>query len=147
WRKTLRGWSVAFAVGLALAGTTLAAQSSGATLARGLALLAGLGVAYVLLALRAARTGSARYAHAYLLVLCLAASAAPLHAQGSVVLLSVAFSRIGFFGPSRSASVAWAFVMTRGVFSTFAWFEDFSRAGVPDAPGQGGFAAGFAILL
>ena len=69
WRKTLRGWSVAFTVGLALAGATLAAQTSGATLARGLALLAGLGAAYAVLALRAARTGSARYAHAYLLVL------------------------------------------------------------------------------
>lgn len=147
WRKTLRGWSVAFAVGLALAGTTLAAQSSGATLARGLALLAGLGVAYVLLALRAARTGSARYAHAYLLVLCLVTTAATLNAQGSVVLLFVAYSQIWFFGPSRTASVAWTLVMTLGVFGTFAWFADFSRAGVHDALVQGGFAAGFAILL
>ncbi|NLF04156.1 MAG: sensor histidine kinase [Actinomycetales bacterium] len=134
-------------MGITFTGVILGLDTSGAMLARGLALLAVLAAAYAALGWPAARTGSARLAHAYLVVLCLVTAASAANAPISVILLFVAFSQIWFFGPSRTVGVIYSLALSVLVFGGLAWVAGLTATDIRDAAVQAGFAAGFAILL
>src|SRR5690554_346067 len=148
WRTTLRAWTLAFVVGLALTAVALVLMSpSGANLVRGLVIVAGIGAAYAFLGYPAARRGSAGLAHAYLAAVCVLTPLATLNAPISAILLFISYSHIWFFATSRRLAVVLTLVLTAGVFGGFAWLEDFSERGTRDAVVQGLFAAAFATLL
>ncbi len=145
WRRTVRAWTVAFAGAVALTTVALGLQVTGVPLGRGLALLGVLVLAYLALGWPAARSGSARLAHGYLVVLCLVTTASTLNAPISVILLFLAYSQIWFFGPSRLVGAAYTVVLTVGVFGGFAWATEPRDVG--SVVLQGLLAAGFATLL
>ena len=148
WRATLRGWTIAFGVGMTLAAAVVVVQvDDGGVVTRTLLLLAGIVVGYVLLAVPAARRGDARLAHAYLALVCVLTSLAVVSAPISVVLLFIVYAQVWFFGSSRRVSLLFTLALTIGVFGGFAWLEDFSPTATRDSLVQGAFAALFSTLL
>jgi signal transduction histidine kinase len=116
WVRTVVGWHIAFWAVLAVAGVGTAAAwtsdaSSGWDLVALTALL-GLGIAYALLAVPAARGGSRGRARAYLALLCLAVGVAVSASPQAGFLLFIAYPQAWFFGGPRREAVAWAVALT-----------------------------------
>ncbi|SFB01717.1 sensor histidine kinase [Cellulomonas marina] len=116
WRRTMRGWDLAFyalalVVGVPTAVSALRPPGSATSLLAVAALLV-LVVAYVLLGRRAALQGRPRGADAYLVVLVVVTGVATWSGDFGFVLLFIAYSQVWFFSRRRSAGVAWCVALT-----------------------------------
>lgn len=148
WRSTLKVWTVAFAGGMVLAaGVVVVQEDDAGAVGRALLLLAGIAVAYVLLAVPATRRGDSRLAHTYLAIVCVLTTLSVVNAPISVVLLFIVYAQVWFFGSTRLIALGFTLLLTIGVFGGFAWLGDFSPAASHDAVVQGAFAAIFSTLL
>ncbi|MCB2174710.1 MAG: sensor histidine kinase [Actinomycetales bacterium] len=149
WRRTVRGWDVAFYLMLALtAAGVVVTRPTTVSLTVALAALAALAVAYQLAGHRAAMSGSMRLAASYLAVLFVVV---PVVASASVagsVLLFIAYSQIWFFAPNRRTGILLVVGMTLVAFTAIGYqaqvrtAEDFASLAT-----QGGVTILFAVLL
>ncbi len=149
WRRTLRGWDVAFYLMLALtAAGVVAARPTTTSLAVLLAALAFLAAAYHFVGHRAAASGNMRLAAVYLAVLFVVV---PVVASASVagsVLLFIAYSQIWFFAPRRRTGILLVVAMTAVAFTAIGYQAQVRTAGdVAALATQGGVTILFAVLL
>lgn len=149
WRRTLRGWDVAFYLMLGLtAAAVVVTRPTTVSLTVAVAALAALAVAYQLLGHRAAASGSVRLAGAYLAVLFVMV---PVVASASVagsVLLFIAYSQIWFFAPKRRTGIVLVVAMTVVAFTAIGYQAQVrTAADVAELATQGGVTILFAVLL
>lgn len=149
WRRTLRGWDVAFALMLGLtAAAVVVTRPTTVSLTVALAALAVLAVAYLLMGHRAAASGSVRLAGAYLAVLFVVV---PVVASASVagsVLLFIAYSQIWFFAPKRRTGILLVVAMTVVSFTAIGYQAHVrTAADFASLATQGGVTILFAVLL
>lgn len=149
WRRTVRGWDIAFylMLGLTAAGVIVTRPTT-VSLTVALTALAALVVAYQLMGHRAAVTGNVRLAAAYLAVLFVVA---PIVASASIagsVLLFIAYSQIWFFAPKRRTGILLVVGMTVVVFTAIGYQAQVrTAADVASLATQGGVTILFAVLL
>jgi signal transduction histidine kinase len=149
WRRTVRGWDIAFylMLGLTAAGVVVTRPTT-VSLTVSLAALAALVVAYQLMGHRAAVTGNVRLAAAYLAVLFVVV---PIVASASIagsVLLFIAYSQIWFFAPRRRTGILLVVGMTVVAFTAIGYQAQVrTAADVASLATQGGVTILFAVLL
>jgi signal transduction histidine kinase len=149
WRRSVRGWDVAFYLMIALtAAAVVVTRPTALPFAIALVALAVLAVAYQVLGHRAAMTGSTRLSAAYLVVLFVVV---PVVAGASVagsVLLFIAFSQIWFFAQTRRVGVTLVVAMTVVTFTAIGLEEHVRTPGdIASLLTQGGVTVLFAVLL
>ncbi|WP_225752973.1 sensor histidine kinase [Actinotalea sp. Marseille-Q4924] len=150
WKRTQRGWDLAFYALSAITAAALLTQERATTteLVWGTATVVGLVAAYVAVGRRAARTGDRVLVAVYLTVLVVAALVLTVTNDVGSLLLFVAYSQVWYFAESRRAGVVVSVVLTIGVFGAIAL-----REGITDARDmgvlatQGGVSLAFAVLL
>ncbi|CAM5783233.1 sensor histidine kinase [Cellulomonas persica] len=148
WRRSMRGWDVAFWVMV----TTSAAFTvpTAGTVHAVVGALAGfvvLVVAYQLLGRRGAHRGDARLTQAYLVVLVLVTSYETGLGELGIVLLFVAYSQVWFFALTRVHGVLWAVALTIGVIVATALRVEAQPHELPAIAGQATLGLVFSLAL
>ena len=150
WRRTLRGWDIAFYVMwvLGVGAFLVDGPDHGRPLGVGLVAFAVLLVAYAALGHRAARIGDLRLALAYLAVMFACVVAIVTQSPTGSLLLFIAYSQIWYLAPSRRVGVALTVVLSILIFGTIAVLEDVdSPAEIGELVTQAGIAIAFSVLL
>ena len=119
WRRTSRGWDLAFYVGLVIALFSIAI-GGGAGAVPSAAITVAIAVTYTVLGRRAVRDGDGRLSLVYLVILVVLTSAAVYFQAFGTLLLFVAYSQIWYLGTSRRQSVWLCVALTVGVFGALA---------------------------
>jgi signal transduction histidine kinase len=148
WRRSLRGWDVAFYAMTAVSAASIAnARPGAASLAVALGALGLLVVAYTTIGRLAARRGDARLAGAYLAVLIVVVVVVVRAEMLGAVLLFIAYSQIWFFSTTRLRGVLLSTVLTVGTASAMAVRSGADREVLLEIAGQMGVALVFAVTL
>lgn len=148
WRRSLRGWDVAFyALTVVCASSIANARPDAASAAVAFGALAILVVAYTLLGRRAARTGDERLAGAYLAVLVVVVVVVVRAELVGAVLLFIAYSQIWFFSTTRRRGVVLSVVLTLGTAAAMALRTQGDGEVLLAIAGQMGVALLFAVTL
>ncbi|HEY3436841.1 MAG TPA: sensor histidine kinase [Actinotalea sp.] len=148
WSKSLRRWDIAFYLMALIGGAALLVDGNtprDTALAVG-ALVVMVG-AYTFVGRRAARTGDARLAMAYLALLLASTVVVVRFDPTGTVLLFIAYSQIWFFSSSRRAGAIACGVLSVGLVAAIWLHEGLRSDLLPQIATQAALGLAFAILL
>lgn len=150
WARSRRGWDLAFYAmwALGVAAFLIERPDRAPSVALGLSMLGVLLVAYLVLGRRAAATGDARIALAYLAVMFTSVTVLVSASETGTLLLFVAYSQVWYFASTRRIGVVLTIVLTAAVFTTLGMRAGLSSLGEAGSLlAQGSLAVAFSVLL
>ena len=148
WVRSLRGWDLTFYGMCAISAATLVLVSTGArTLAIGLAALAVMVAAYVVLGRRGALRGDHRLTTAYLAVMMVAVTVAVRSSTVGTLLLFIGFSHIWYFAETRRGGIVACTALTLAVAMALLVDGDVPSDQLGSVAGQLAVSLVFAIML
>lgn len=149
WRRSMRGWDVAFYVMCALGvGALLVAESSSGSRTVALVTFGVLIAAYTVVGRRAASHADLRLTFAYLVTLVVCVTVIVANVPIGSLLLFIAYSQVWYLTPSRRVGIALTVVLTAAIFITLAVVNDVDTpTEIAELVTEAGIAVAFAILL
>jgi signal transduction histidine kinase len=149
WRRSMRGWDVAFYLMWALGvGALLVAEPRGGSRTVALVTFGVLLVAYTVIGRRAAATADLRLAFAYLAILAACVTVIVANVPMGSLLLFIAYSQVWYLTPSRRVGIALTIALSVAIFGTLAVVNDVDTlTEVVELVTEAGIAVAFAILL